>query len=225
MIDKNLSLTYRSRPAQQAGPDAAAATTPLLLLLHGIGSNEDDLYGLAPYLDPRFQVASARAPYTLGPMAYGWFNIEYTAQGLVADLAQVAQSYQRLLTFIGELADKHGAAQSGVYLLGFSQGAMMSLYVALTRPELVAGVAALSGRLPAPALEHLAAHEALTGLPVLVTHGTQDPVIPVAHAREARAELERLPVDLTYREYPMGHEVSMESLADVRAWLSALLGS
>ena len=220
MNEQQSSLIHRVRPPQPAKP---SDRSPLLLLLHGIGSNEDDLYGLAPYLDARFLIVSARAPLTLGPMSYGWFNIEYTPSGLVADLAQAARSYQLLLKFIDELIARYQPDGGQVYLLGFSQGAMMSLYLALSDPAKVAGVAALSGRLPAPALEHLAAPDDLRDLPVLVTHGTLDPVIPVAFARETRARLEPLPLALTYREYQMGHEVSMESLTDIRTWLSALL--
>lgn len=221
MNDTDLSLVHRVRPPQTAR--AAGEPLPLLLLLHGIGSNEDDLYGLAPYLDERFLIVSARAPLPMGPMAYGWFNIEYTPQGLSADLAQAEQSYQLLLRFIDEVVEKYGIGQSGVYLMGFSQGAMMSLSVALTQPGKVAGVVALSGRLPTSALEHLAALEDLAGLPVFLAHGTDDFVIPINFAREAREVLTQLPIELTYREYRMAHQVSMESLRDVCAWLSARL--
>ncbi|CAN5331417.1 MAG: alpha/beta hydrolase [Pyrinomonadaceae bacterium] len=222
MNDADLSLVYRVRPPQTAS--AAGRQPPLLLLLHGIGSNEDDLYGLAPYLDERFLIVSARAPLALGPMAYGWFNIEYTPQGLVGDLAQAEQSYQLLLRFIDELAEKYQTGGAGIYLAGFSQGAMMSLSIALTHPQKVAGVVALSGRLPTSAIAHLAAPEDLAGLPIFLAHGTDDFVIPIDFAREAREFLAELPIELTYREYPMAHQVSMESLQDIRAWLSERLG-
>src|SRR3712207_2882927 len=81
---------------------------PLLLLLHGIGSNEDDLFSLAPYLDRRLLLVSARAPLVLGPGAFGWFNIEFTPQGIVADLDEARQSYQTLLEFIAELLETYG---------------------------------------------------------------------------------------------------------------------
>jgi phospholipase/carboxylesterase len=109
--------------------------------------------------------------------------------------------------------------------MGFSQGAMMSLALTLTRPEKVAGVAAMSGRLPKQLLELEPDREALAGKPILVTHGLYDPVLPVEQGRAARDYLATLPVELTYREYPMGHEVSMESLRDVAAWLKESLDS
>jgi len=222
MNSSRLSLVHRVREPRPA--TAGGQQPPLLLMLHGIGSNEDDLYGLAPYLDERFLIVSARAPLPMGPMAYGWFNIEYTPQGLVADLAQAEQSYHLLLRFIDELIEKYGAGNSGIYLMGFSQGAMMSLSVALTHPQKVAGVVAMSGRLPTSAIEHLAPPEDLASLPIFLAHGTDDFVIPVEFAREAREFLAQLPIELTYREYPMAHQVSMESLNDIRVWLGERLG-
>lgn len=196
---------------------------PLLVLLHGIGSNEDDLHSLAPYLDGRFMVASARAPVVMGAASFGWFNIEFTPQGMVADVEQAERSRSLILKFIDELVETYRADPACVFLMGFSQGAMMSLSAALTRPDKVTAVASLSGRLPSQALVHLVAPEALQGMPVFVAHGTYDPVLPIDNGRDCREKLEALPVELTYREYPMGHEVSMESLRDIAAWLTSTL--
>lgn len=220
MHAKNLSLTHLAREPRA---EAEGVRPPLLLLLHGVGSNEEDLFGLTPYIDARFLVLSARAPFVLGPGSYGWFNIEFTPRGLVADMAQAKQSLEMLPGFIEEAVAAYGADERCVYLGGFSQGAMMSLALMLTRPEMVAGVAAMSGRLPAQVLERAPDREALDGMPVIITHGIYDPVLPVENGRAAREFLESLPVELTYREYPMGHEVSMESLRDVTKWLGHAL--
>lgn len=207
-------------------PQAAApARPPLLLMLHGIGSNEADLFGLAPYLDGRFLVASARAPVPMGPGAYGWFNIEFTPRGMLADIEQAQRSLGALPGFVDELVGAYGADAARVYLMGFSQGAMMSLALALTEPDKVAGAVLMSGRYPAQALEREPDASALAGKPFMVTHGLYDPVLPIAEGRAVREKLAQLAVDLTYREYPMGHEVSMESLKDVSAWLTRKLDS
>ena len=219
MRDRELSLTHLVR---EPGRDGAAAP-PLVLLLHGIGSNEEDLFGLAPYLDERFLVVSARAPLALGYGGYGWFNLEITPRGMAADLAQAKRSLDLLPGFVDELVDAYGADPGRVYLMGFSQGAMMSLALALTRPEKVAGVVAMSGRLPRQVIESEPDREALKGKPFIVTHGLYDPVLPVENGRAARDYLGALGVALTYREYPMAHEVSAESLRDVAAWLTDAL--
>jgi phospholipase/carboxylesterase len=203
----------------------AAAQSPLLLLLHGIGSNEADLFGLTPYLDERLRIVSARAPVVLGPGAFGWFNIEFTPTGLVADLAQARRSLALLATFIDELLAAYSTPSRRIYLMGFSQGAMMSLSLLLAQADKIAGVVAMSGRFPTQAMEELTEPQALAGLPVLVTHGLYDPVLPIESGRDIRAQLAGLPVALAYREYPMGHEVTPESLRDTAAWLTNTLNA
>jgi phospholipase/carboxylesterase len=215
---KTLSLVYLVRQ-----PKIVAGTPPLLILLHGIGSNEHDLYGLAPFLDERFLIISVRAPNTLGPGSYAWFDLEFTSQGPVIDPAQAEASRKTLITFLNDAVTAYGADPKRVYLMGFSQGAIMSASVALTQPELVAGVVMMSGRILLEIQPLIASHEELNGLPFLVIHGTADTVLPITHGRASRELLSSLPVELTYHEYPMGHEVSQESLADVTAWLSQQL--
>jgi phospholipase/carboxylesterase len=195
----------------------------LLLLLHGVGSNEHDLFGLVPYVDPRLLVVSARAPIVMAPGAFGWFNLDFTPQGLIADIDQAKQSLELLSRFIDELTENYEVDETGIYLAGFSQGAMMSLASMLSRPEQIDGVVAMSGRFPEQVLQHNLEPKALTGIPVLVTHGIYDNVLPIENGREVRRHLESLPVELTYHEYPMGHEVSAESLRDVSAWLTSTL--
>lgn len=198
---------------------------PLLVLLHGIGANERDLFSMVPALDPRFLIVSARAPIVMMPGMHAWFNIEFTPQGMIPDLDQAEESRLLLVRFIDELVEGYGADPRCVYLMGFSQGAMMSFAVALTHPEKVTGVVAMSGRLPAHLLSKAAPAEELSKLTLIVTHGIYDPVIPIEHGRRCREELEKLPVDLTYREYPMEHQVIEESLRDVSRWLTDSLNS
>ena len=204
-------------------PIVEADTPPLLLLLHGVGSNENDLFGLAPYLDERFLIISVRAPNTLGPGSYAWFDVDFTPQGPVIDPAQAEASREALIDFIGEAITAYSVNPNQVYMMGFSQGAIMSASVALTRPDLVAGVVLMSGRILPEIQSLMAASEKLEGLPILVVHGVADAVLPINHGRASRQLLASLPVELTYHEYPMGHEVSQESLADVSSWLSAQL--
>ena len=219
MSESKLALKHLVRESLEGGQ----TPPPLLLLLHGVGSNEEDLFGFAPYLDGRFLVVSARAPVALEYGGYGWFRIDFTPRGMTVDVEQGKKSLEMLPGFIDGLVERYGADASRVYLAGFSQGAMMSLALLLTRPEKVAGVVAMSGRLPAQVLEREPDRGALTGKPVLVTHGLYDPVLPVEQGRAARDYLEALPVVLTYREYPMAHEVSIESLRDVTGWLTGVL--
>lgn len=215
---KTLSLVHLVRQ-----PKFEAGTPPLLLLLHGVGSNEQDLFGLAPFLDERFLIISVRAPNTQGPGSYAWFEVAFTPQGPVIHPAQAEASRKALITFLDEAVTAYGADPKQVYLMGFSQGAIMSASVALTRPELVAGAVLMSGRILPQIQPLIASDDELSGLPFLVVHGTADMVLPITNGRASRQLLSSLPVELTYHEYKMGHEVSQESLADVTVWLTAQL--
>lgn len=211
-------LGYLARaPSQRAGKP------PLLLLLHGVGSNERDLFGLATHLDRRFFVASARAPFAVGPEAFAWFQMTFNGDDPVHDPAMAEQSRRAVLSLIAALTAEHGLDPGRAYLGGFSQGAIMTTYVALTQPEAVAGVVAMSGRVLPEALQRRAPDDRLRGLPFLWVHGLADGVLPVRFGRAARDALAALPLDFRYEEFNMAHEVSPASLAAVSAWLSARL--
>jgi len=216
----SLSLSHLFQPPRRPSD----GRPPLLILLHGYGSNERDLVGLAPYLDPRFQIVSVRAPQTLAPGSYAWFELRWTAaDDIVINFPQAEQSRTLLIGFIAEALAAYGGDPARVYLLGFSQGAIMSASVTLTEPELIAGAVLMSGRVPAEIRPQIASPERLAGKPFLVVHGVADTVLPIQNGRASRAFLAELPVTLTYKEYPMGHEVSAQSLADVTAWLTERL--
>jgi phospholipase/carboxylesterase len=216
-----LSLTHLAQEPHAA--PVSGEKPPLLLLLHGVRSNEQDLMGLAPYLDPRFFIVSARAPMVLGPGQFGWYPVAFTPEGPVGDPEQARASRDTLTRFIAEAVRAYGADAERVYLMGFSQGAIMSLYIALTEPTVAAGIVLMSGRLLPEAWEERADDDALRGLPITAVHGKYDQVLPIGEGRAIRDRLTTLPVDLTYREYDMGHEVSPESLSAVTQWLTERL--
>lgn len=216
---KSLSLVHLIREPSRRN----SSPPPLLLLLHGVGSHEGDLFSMAPMLDERFFVVSARAPITLMPGAYAWFQVEFTQNGPVINPQEAEQSRLKVLDFIDELIAAYQPDPKQIYLMGFSQGAITSLSLALTRPEKFAGVVAMSGRILPEVLPLQAKPEAMKDLPIFVVHGTHDQRLPIAYGRNSRDILSKLPVALTYREYPMGHEVSAESFRDVNAWLKERL--
>jgi len=174
-------------------------------------------------LDERFLVLSARAPLTLSEGSYAWFHVQLGGRVPLIDPDEAERSRRAIIQFIGEAVQAYHAAAGRVYLLGFSQGAIMSQGVMLTQPELLAGVVAMSGRI-LPEVKPLAvAPERLNGFPILVQHGLYDQVLPIANGRASRDYLSTLPVQLTYHEYPMAHQVTEESLNDARAWLQERL--
>jgi len=200
-------------------PRAASARAPLLLLLHGLGADEHDLLPLAEMLDGRCRVAAVRAtfPYDFG--GYAWYDIGQAGR---PDPLRFPESHRRLLRTVELLCSRPDVDPTRVVLFGFSMGAVMSLALALTHPELFLGVAANSGYFP-EGTELVFRPEAARRLDVFLAHGTADPLIPVGFAHAARLSLERMGVPVTYREYPMAHEIGPPSLADAAAWLTALL--
>jgi phospholipase/carboxylesterase len=221
MASQPLSLTHLVQEPRTPAPEGTKP--PLLILLHGVRSNEQDLMGLASYLDPRFLILSTRAPLTFGPGAYGWYPVQFTATGPIADESIATTSLEKVVRFIGEAITAYDADPKRVYLMGFSQGAIMSLYTALTHPDLVTGIVPMSGRLLNVALENRASDDALSGLPVFAVHGVYDTVLPISEGRAIQDALSQLPVALTYKEYNMAHEVSQESLRDVTTFLTEQL--
>jgi len=141
------------------------------------------------------------------------------------DPAEAERSRQLILRFTGELIEEYDLDPQQIFLLGFSQGCIMSLYTALTEPEPYAGVVGMSGRLLPEAIPKLASPERLKGLPVLAVHGTADTTIPISYGREIRDRLSTLLLNFEYREYPIGHWVTDETIADIGAWLSQRLNA
>ncbi|HET9111210.1 MAG TPA: alpha/beta hydrolase-fold protein [Ktedonobacterales bacterium] len=218
---EGLPLVHLVRPP--LAPSEPGTRPPLLALAHGVGSNERDLFGLAPQLDPRCVVVSVRAPLTRAPDAYAWFNVEFTPQGPVIAPEQLDASRVTYAEFVGAAISAYGADPARVYTLGFSQGAIISLVTALTHPKLFAGVIALAGRIPPEAVPWLAAPDETAGLPVFMAHGTRDTIIRVEEARTARDVLQRQRVDLTYTEYPIEHRITPQMFAEMTAWLGQRL--
>ena len=212
-----MTLVHRSIP-----PRAPSPRPPLLVLLHGIGADEEDLLPLAASLDPRFLVIAARAPHRAEPMGYGWYAIDWTATPPRGDPAEIVASRDELARFVEQAVATQQADPGRVFLLGFSQGAIMSLALLLARPDLVRGVVAHSGRmvrLPGPS----APPEALSAAEVLLLHGEQDDVVPVAQGRKAHELLSPLlGARVAYRSFPgLGHGISQESCGEAARWLAA----
>jgi len=206
-------------------PRQVAEPQPLLVMLHGYGSHEEDLVGLAPYLDGRYRVISVRAPLSLPQGGFAWFPIEYTPVGLAIDHQEALGAARSVGELVRQLGREYGAGPEATSLLGFSQGAGIALAAALQEPGLVAGVASLSGlvvRDMVPSGEP--AREAVRGLSVLMTHGVDDPLIPIKRARTSHEILAELPVDLTWHEYDMGHEINAPCLEQLASWLALRLG-
>ena len=216
-----LSLPARIRPPAVEPP--AGARPPLLVLFHGIGSNELAMAALAPDLDPRLLIVSVRSPIELAPFAFGWYAADFRPDGPLIDADEAAAGWGRARAFVGEAVTGLGADPGRVFVGGFSQGGIVALATLLTAPELVAGAICMSGRLPAELVPWIVDGDRLAGKPVLVVHGVHDDVLPIDLGRAAAAELRGRGLDVESLEFELGHTTSPESIAAVSGWLSARL--
>jgi phospholipase/carboxylesterase len=121
------------------------------------------------------------------------------------------------------LRARHGTDPHRLYLLGFSQGAMMSLGVLRAAPDHLGGVIALSGRFSEDLFDASSSADAVARVPLFVGHGTHHNVLPTANGRAVRDFFQPRVRDFTYREYPVGHGIAAEELRDVAAWLAQRL--
>ena len=219
---QSLSLTHRVRRAARV--EGLDLRPPLLVLLHGVGSNELAMAALTKWFDPRFIVVSARAPIELEPFSFAWLHVTFTPHGPIIEGDEAIAACRRVAAFVDEVVAAYGADPDRVYLAGFSQGGIVGLGTLLTAPERVAGAVCMSGRLPPELLPHVVSPERLRDRSVLLVHGVHDQTLGIAYARSAKTVLETLPITLDYREFDMGHTTTDESMTVVAAWLAARLG-
>lgn len=193
---------------------------PLLLLLHGYGSNEEDLFSFAPELPDEYYVVSARAPYNLQPYGHAWYAINFDAdENKFSDNDQARESRDLIARLINELVSDLPIDFQDVTLIGFSQGTILSYAIALSYPEKIKNVVALSGYLNPDLLVSGYEKKDFSHLKMFASHGTVDQVIPVEWARKAPDVLKNLGIDVTYKEYPIGHGVSPQNFYDFKNWL------
>lgn len=214
--NRKLSLVHLVR-----APQANVDQPPLLILLHGVGGDEHGFDDILSQLDRRFLILSVRAPNEYANGGYCWFNVEFADGKFSIHAEQAKTSWRALANFAEQATAAYNALPHQTYLMGFSQGAAMAFCVMLTAPESLGGIIALNGRVLPEVRPFAAASERLKNFPVLYLFGTYDNVIPVAFARESQAYLETTDVALTAREYPIGHEITAETLRAVNQWLGA----
>lgn len=172
------------------GPEAGGAPTKLVLLLHGLGADGNDLIGLAPHWAkalPTAAFVSPNAPFPcdMAPYGYQWFSLQDRDPAVILSGVQAARPI--LDAFIDAQLARFNLTEADTALVGFSQGTMMSLYTAPRRAVAVAGVVGFSGAL---AGAELLAQEIKSRPPVLLVHGDADTMVPMQASQAAKAALE-----------------------------------
>jgi len=204
----NMTLSGPSHPPRSGGK-----ARRLVILLHGLGANGDDLIGLAPYWAPHlpdveFVAPNAPFPCDMAPFGFQWLSARDA--GPQARLAGARAAASILDTYIDDELAKRELTESDLVLVGFSQGTMMSLFVGPRRERQIAGIVGFSGRLIAP---ELLGAEIRSRPPVLLIHGTEDPMVPYASMAEAEKALAAAGVPVETLSCPgIGHSIDAEGL-------------
>jgi phospholipase/carboxylesterase len=195
---------------------------PLLLLLHGYGSNEQDLFSFASELPEEYFVISAQAPFDMMYGSYAWYAINFDAdEKKFSDIGQARASRDIIAGFIDELVSAYAIDADNVTLIGFSQGSILSYAVGLSYPEKVQRIVAMSGYLNTEMAVDDFAENDFSNLKIFASHGTVDQVIPVEWARNSIPALRNLGITVVYKEYPVGHGVAPQNFFDFRNWLQS----
>ncbi|MGF6109032.1 alpha/beta hydrolase [Pseudomonas frederiksbergensis] len=215
-LHTDLPLKY----LEQANPDSH--NQPLVIFLHGYGSNERDLFGIKDELPTQYNYLSVQAPVALDADSYQWFRKkgEGAYNGETDDLKT---SGKVLLDFIAQATKKYHTDANKVFLVGFSQGAIMSYEVALRHPDAVGGIAALSGRILPVLKSELKPDEKRQQLAIFIGHGTVDQRLPLVDGTAANSLLQKLSLKPEFHTYEgLGHSISAAEIQDLNAWLLRL---
>lgn len=207
-------LEYVKKVPSGGGDDAEL---PLVIVMHGRGADANDLADIAPYLDQgyRFLFPNAPKPFEVyAGMSFGftWFD------DWPPEPRSLRESRELVLDFLDKALEQYPTPRGKVLISGFSQGGLMALDSGFRTAQPIAGIVCMSGGLDERDLPPFK-----KDIPVLMTHGTEDEVVPVNDARRTRAILEEHGIDTTYHEFPMGHHVTEESLSVVRHFMAARL--
>jgi len=195
-------------------PAITSPHPPVIILLHGYGSNEADLFALKDNLPKNFLVISVRGPFPVAKDAYQWYRRETINNDLKT-------SSLLIQNFITDIVNKYHADAGNVYLSGFSQGAMLTYEVGLNAPQLLKGIAPLSGRLVESMKPQEAPSEALKKLRIFVGHGDADNRILYSQGVDAVNYLKKLQLSPEFHTYKgMTHSISEQELKDLAAWLN-----
>tara|TARA_Y100000589_G_C27159539_1_gene632187 strand:+ start:1152 stop:1838 length:687 start_codon:yes stop_codon:yes gene_type:complete len=215
------NLEFISKPPIQE----STATPPILVLFHGYGANMHDLIGLSDIMDPRLKIIAAQAPIDLGPHGMpggrAWFHLHQDERGEIRyDQETAFQCIDIAAEFIDQHSGDSESAAPGVLAMGFSQGAMIAHALLLQQKAKLDGIAACSGRLVEEMFrDGMGNSECVPeNMPILLTHGSLDPLIPIQNGHALRDFYASTPAQLTWVEEPIGHGIGPRSAEALSNW-------
>ncbi len=213
-MTKKDSFEYRFRDSIDSDK-----LSPLVIMLHGYGSNEDDLFSFASDLPENYKIVSLRAPYSLPYGGFSWYDINLdNSSNFKINISQAKDSILKIKDFVeNELKSKISFDINNICLIGFSQGTILSYALSLNYPNLFKKIVALSGKINMDLIDE--AVKDYSSLKFFCSHGITDQVIPVNFSRESISWLKSQNISHTYKEYDMAHSVNQKNFYDLIDWM------
>ena len=203
-------------------PKKQKLKSPAVFFLHGFGSNMHDLFSLSNYFPSDWTCISLEATVPAGFGGWAWAELDYNN---ILELPKPEQIYKHRTKIIQSIkisVQKLKLDSSQIYLVGFSQGASMSLFCGLTRPEMFHGIASLCGYIEMNHFSKEINKDKVRELNLFIGNGTEDNIVPITLGRATKTNLERIGVQPIYQEYPAGHTISDDCLQDILKWFKGL---
>ncbi len=214
-MSKELPLQHIYRPS------SLKENAPLLIMLHGYGSDENDLFSFANELPEELFIISFKAPYSLEPHGYAWYAINFDAdQNKWNDNEQAKLSMETLVDCIDIACKIYPVNKNNISILGFSQGTILGMATALNHPKKIKNIIGLSGYINHDILPENIKELDYSNLSFYCSHGTVDQVIPIDWARQTPVFLKSLNIEHIYSEFPVGHGVAPKNFYELRDWIS-----
>lgn len=205
-----MALKYITRE-----PQNITAETPILVLLHGYGSNEEDLFSFTPDLPQDWLVISFQAPRKTPYGGFCWYDIDFTNQDKFINIEQAEKSLSLIVDEILRLKEQYGITSNNTHLCGFSQGGILCYALSLKNPHLFKKVACLSSYPEQKILQNIKDKKSLEHLKFFVSHGIDDTIIPIEWGRKSYDFLYNLNLFFSFREYHNGHGINPKNYQDL----------
>ncbi len=215
MLDLPLESLFR--PAKKK-----EGNSPSIFFLHGFGSNMQDLFGLSPYFSENWNCISLQATLPVYQNGWAWAELNFNDILKIYKPDQYLYHYEKILQSINLSVEQLKLDSSQIYLLGFSQGAGLSIYTGLKNPALFKGIIALSGCISVNDFESELNLENIKSLKIFMGNGIQDEMIPIAFAQKTKDQLIELDVKVDYNEYNATHTIANDCLNDFMSWIKPL---
>ena len=192
----------------------------LFLLIHGYGSNEEDLFSFSQDLPDTAHVVSVRARYEIMYGGFAWYDISFENNEKYMDTEQALESRDFLVKFIDQIIINENLDPDNVFLAGFSQGAILSYSIALNFPNKIKNVIILSGYPEEKIIGEFDQNQDFSNLNFFISHGTEDVILPIEAGRLGEKLLNNLNIKNEYHEYRSGHGIVPQNYFDMMTFVN-----